>query len=261
MFERKPKTFIYFIILLGAFLLIFVRNSFITSLKFKITGSASLPIRIVSFPFKEMKKILFYHRTYDEYIRLKRDNNELRSRMVGFDELLRENTRLEKLFNFKRQSIYSSVASNVIGRDPSNWNATLIVDKGSEDGIEIGMPVMSAVGIVGKIAEVSAAGAKVVLISDPSFSVTALARRSREVGLVSGTLQGMCRMKYLSAQADIKVGDEIITSKLSSTFPEGLLIGEVISVYSAKDNPSASFIVKPTVSLSQIEEVLIIQKK
>ena len=239
----------------------FVRPGVFTSLKTSVIRLTVWPVRIISVPLKEIKKIVFYHRTFNEYMRLRKDVNTLKGRVIGFDEVLRENNRLAKLLNFKRKLIFSSIAANVIGRDHSNWNATMLIDKGLEDGVEIGMPVVDASGVVGKIAEVSNANAKVVLLTDSSFSVAALAQRSRETGLIAGTLEGMCRLRYLSSDADIQVGDQIITSKLSSSFPEGLQVGEVVEVKPDKDGLVLDCIVQPTVFLSQVEEVLVVQKK
>jgi rod shape-determining protein MreC len=160
---------------------------------------------------------------------------------------------------FKRELIYSSVAAGVVGRNPSSWNEVIIINKGERDGIKPGMAVVNASGVVGKISEVTAQNAKVILLTDSNFSVSALVKRSREVGLVSGTLQGLCRMRYLSSDADIYEGDQVITSKLSSSFPGGLLVGEVVKVKFSESSPTVDCIIRPAVSLTQIEEVLVIQ--
>lgn len=226
-------------------------------MKFAAVDAMSLPIRIVTFPFLEVKKMLYYHVSFEENRRFRREVAMLRSRVTAMDELNKENTRLEKLLNFK-QRFPRGVAANVIERDLSNWNAAIIIDRGSKDGVGVGMPVVNEAGVVGKVVEVIGRRAKVILISDPSFSVAAMIKRSREVGLVSGTLTGQCRMRYLSSGADVQVGDEIISSKLSSSFPEGLLLGQVIAVDSAPGSAFPSCLIKPTASLSQIEEVLVV---
>jgi rod shape-determining protein MreC len=257
--RKKTKLIIYSLLLFISFLFFFFRSDIFTPLKFSIVKGTSLPINILAFPFREFKKILFYHWTYDEYLHLRTEMTTLEQRLMMLDEVVRENSRLSQLLNFKRKLVFSTVAANVIGRDPSNWNAMILIDKGKEDGVDVGMPVVVAQGVVGKIAEVSADRAKVILLSDPSFSVAALVLRSREAGLVSGTLLGMCRVRYLSSRADIRVGDRIITSKLSTSFPEGLLIGQVISVQTYEHNPIIDCIIEPAVALSQLEEVLIIK--
>ena len=257
---KKTKLAVYSLLTFAAFLLIFIRVPLFIPLEFNVVHWVSGPVRVLSLPFKEFKKILFYHWTFNEYIRLRHQVNNFTARIVGMDEVMRENLRLEKLLEFKRKQIFSSVAARVIGRDPTNWNASIIIDRGNEDGIETGMPVVSASGVVGKIAEVGKNKAKIILVTDPSFSVAALAQRSREVGLVSGTLQGLCRMRYLPAGADLQVGDIVMTSKLSSSFPEGLLIGEIVSVKYRAHDEMVEGVIQPLVPLSQVEEVLVILK-
>ena len=236
------------------------RNDLFSGLKFKIIQLAKGPIYLLSFPLGEMKKILFYHRTFDEYMRLRKNVELFKARFVGLDEVVRENARLEKLLAFKRRLIYSSVAANVIGREPAYWNASILIDRGEEDGIKEGMPVVNALGVVGKVAEVSQSQSKVILLTDSQFSVAALVQRTRESGLVSGTLQGICRMRYIRQTAKVRVGDKIITSKLSSSFPESLMIGKITEIRENSRGPSVECIVQPAVSFSQIEEVLVILK-
>ncbi|MCR4337955.1 MAG: rod shape-determining protein MreC [Candidatus Omnitrophica bacterium] len=260
MFDRNLKSLIYLGIPLIAFLFLFLAPSTFAPVKSTVVEKTSGPMQFIFFPFKEFKKLLTYHRTYDEYLALAKDVQTLKARLVGLEEVMRENTRLEQLLALKRQSLYSGIVANVIGRDPSNWNSTILIDRGIEDEVAVGMPVVSGLGIVGKVAEVSRHHSKVIMLTDPSFSVIALAQRSREVGLVSGTLQGICRMRYLADEADIEVGDQVITSKLSSSFPEGLVIGQITAVQSAGKGLAPEYIVTPSVTLSQIEEVLVIHK-
>jgi len=219
---------------------------------------ASGPIKIISFPFQEIKKILYYHRTFDEYKRLTQEVNVMKARLIGQEEVLEENARLEKLLDFKRKLIYSSVAANVIGRDHSLWNFSMIIDKGKAAGLKQGFPVVNALGVVGKVTDVGQNTSHVMLLTDPQFSVGALVQRPRESGLVSGALNGLCRLKFLDTNANIHLGDKIITSKLSSSFPEGLFIGEIIQIVDNPRNQSIEAIVQPSVNLSQIEEVLVI---
>ena len=217
-------------------------------------------MRVLSFPVQEIKKILYYHKTFDEYKRLNREVSYLKARLIGLEEVIRENNRLEKLLVFKRSLIYSSVGAHVIGRDPSYWNSSIIIDKGSSDGVKVGQAVVESLGIVGKVIEVSPQTSKVILLTDPQFSVAALIQGPREFGLVSGSLEGVCRLSYINQNADIRIGDKVITSKLSASFPEGLVIGEIIRVDAHPKSSSVEYIIKPQASLSQIEEVLIILK-
>ena len=211
-------------------------------------------------PVLEVKKLFFFHETYDEYLRFKKQSEALKARLVYLQEQVEENKRSAGILDFRRAQAYASVVANVIGRDPSNWNASLVIDRGQKDGIKVGMPVVSTLGVVGRIFEIGNTTSKVVLLSDPSFSVAALVQRTRESGLLSGSLGGLCRLEYLTDKADVKVGDRVITSKLSSAFPEGILIGQIQDVQASESSHSVECYVSPAVDLAQIEEVIVIKK-
>ncbi len=230
------------------------------SIRLDVVETTSGPLKVILIPFVEFKKILLYHQTFKDYQRLTKDYEALKARLVGMEEVAIENKRYEKLLDFKRNLVFSSIVAGVIGRDPTNWNAAIIIDKGEVDGISIGMPVVNPLGVVGKVAEVTKRTSKVILLTDPSFSVAAIIQRSREGGLVSGTLQENCRMRYLAPDADIKKGDVVVTSRLSSSFPEGLLIGEVIGVEESKSAPGVEGVIASAVLTSQLEEVIVIKK-
>ncbi len=258
MLRKKTKLLTYLGLAAVACLFLFARLPLITHMKFAVVDTLSLPMTILSFPFLEFKKMLYYHETFEQNRQLVKEVGMLKARLTAMDEVLRENTRLEKLLNFKEKS-YAGVAANVIARDLSNWNSAIVIDKGQRHGIRVGMPVVDASGIVGKIVEVVADRSRIILISDPSFSIAAMVERSREVGLVSGTLTGQCRMRYLSTDADVKIGDEVISSKLSSSFPQGMILGTVVSVENPAGSPFPMFLIKPAAALSQIEEVIVIR--
>ena len=226
----------------------------------QLVDIASLSMRIILFPFEEIKKILFYHSTFNKYIKLKEEMAISKGKLIVQEEIFWENKRLKGLLDLKTNSKYPMLAAKVIGRDPANWGATIYIDRGEKDGMKQGMPVVNALSVIGKIQEVGKNVSKVMLLTDPTFSVAALLQRTREGGLISGTLQGVCRMRYLSLEADIHVGDKVITSNLSSSFPEGLLIGEVMGIEENRNSPTMECLVQPAVSLSEIEEVLIIKK-
>ena len=261
MLIKHRKNLVYLLILILPFCLFFTRPKFLGPLKFKIIEITSIPIKLFSTPILEIKKIIYYHRIFDEYKRLKQEVTVLKSRLVGLEEVIHENNRYEKLLEFKRKLLYSSEAANVIGRDPSQWNSTMIIDKGQQDGIRQGMPVVNASGVIGKIAEVGSRASKVILVTDPQFSVAALIQRTRDNGIVSGTLQGNCRLRYLNPETELQLGDKVITSKLSSSFPEGLIIGEISQIFENPNNSTFEYILEPAVSLSEIEEVLVILGK
>jgi len=257
-FQNNRKNLVYLCIFLVPFVLFFSRTSVFKSIKYSLVDLTVKPAQFLSLPFLELKKLIFYHRTYDAYIEKRKEVQRLKSRLVGLEEVIRENSRLQSLLEFKRKVIYSQVVANVVGRDPSRWNATVIIDKGEADGLKMGMPVVNDGGVIGKIMEVAQSKSKVLLLIDPQFSVAALIQEPRETGVVSGTLKGLVRMRFINRDAHIQIGDRVITSKLSSSFPESLMIGKVVRVRGSSQGLSQECLIQPAVSFSQLEEVLVI---
>jgi len=257
-FRKRPKNVSYVLIAVLVIVIFLSQTSVFNSLKFQLVQSLSIPLKLLKFPLTEAKKILFYHRTFDEYRKYEKEADILNAKMIGMQELIKENLRLEELLKFKRKLVYPSIAATVIGRDPTLWNSTMIINRGEDQGIREGMPVVNAWGVVGKIVEVGNQYSKVMLLTDPQFSIAALVQRPRESGVVAGTLQGMCRLRYINENAKIEVGDKVITSPLSSHFPDGLMIGEITAVRESPNEPYPECTIKPSVSISQLEEVLVI---
>jgi rod shape-determining protein MreC len=218
------------------------------------------PVGLFQGPSFELKKLFFYRETYDEYQRLKKQNDVLKARLIAIRENEEAQGRYDKIQAFRSNQNYASMVANVIGRDPSNWNASLVIDKGKAEGVEPGQPVVSPLGVVGRILEVGKNTAKVILVSDPTFAVAAVVERSRENGLLTGTLQGALRLQYLTDTADVKVGDKLVTSRLSTAFPDGLLIGQITDIRAAVNAHTVECLVEPAVDLSELEEVIVIKK-
>ena len=97
-----------------------------------------------------------------------------------------------------------------------------------------------------------------MLITDPNFGVSAVLQRSRQEGLVSGTLGNLLIMRYLSADTDIKVSDAVVTSGLSQIFPKGIIIGRVKEIGTAFSGLSRFAMIRPEVDSSTLEEVLVV---
>ncbi len=211
-------------------------------------------------PAFELKKLFFYRETYDEYLRFKRQNELLKARLIAIKENTQAYERYAKIQTFRNNQNYASMVANVIGRDPSSWNASLIIDRGHAEGMEVGQPVVSPLGVVGRIFEVGHNTSKVILVSDPTFAVAAVVERSRENGLLTGTLQGVLRLQYLTDNADVKVGDTVVTSRLSTAFPEGILIGQITDVQASVNSHTVECLVDPAVDLSELEQVIVIKK-
>lgn len=194
-------------------------------------------------------------RLYKELARLMSENNRL-------EEYKLESERLSRLLQFKEAVPHDTVAARVIARDPSNWLSTFVIDKGRRYGIAKDMVVIAPEGLVGRVTSVTEDTATVWPIVDPQSAVGGIIQRSRTLVLVEGLAgeAGLCALKALTPDADIKVGDEVISSGYGGIFPKGLLIGRVQEVREARYGITKTALVKPAVDLTRLEEVLVVRK-
>jgi len=123
------------------------------------------------------------------------------------------------------------VTADVIGVDSQSAVRSIIINRGTRDGLAVGMPVQTELGLVGRIYAVSANSSRVQLVSDQNSAVSARLQTSRAEGSVRGRglLTGSLRMQFIPVDSEISVGDLVITSGLGGNFPSGIVIGQVTS--------------------------------
>jgi rod shape-determining protein MreC len=167
--------------------------------------------------------------------------------------------RLQTLLGFKEQFISKTLAAQVIGSSGSEQSRTVYIDKGSRDGIQLDMPVISATGVVGKIITVFRSTSLVLLINDQQSGVGTILEQSRLQGVLKGKSSGELVIDKIMADEEIKSGDRVLTSGGDQIFPKGLVIGTVEKI--EKGHEFLQVTVKPTAALNRLEEVLVIVKK
>ena len=203
---------------------------------------------------KYLRNINLYERNRileDEIRKLREENFEL-------SEMKLRNERLEKLLKFSAGLPYELIAANSVGSSPSQVKSqVIIIDKGKNYQLTEGMPVKTHRGIVGKIYKVGSRSSEVLLITDPLSAVDANIQRSRARGIVKGNGE-KCIMEYLEKDADIKIGDYVITSGKDGYFPKGMLIGRVTATFNKGGNYQAE--IDPSIDIRSVEEVLVINK-
>lgn len=235
-----------------------VISAFVPVLKSPALFLLKIPLTITRLVGREIGGMIFYHRNMVRQERLQQANELLRSKLYSLNEIYLENRRLKSLLSFKQKASYRVIAARVIGRNPDNWSCALIIDKGRHQGINRGYVVITPLGLAGRVSEADIYTSKVTLINDPNMGVSAVSQRSRQEGLVSGTLGHSLLMRYLPKDADITVGDTVITSGLTELYPKGLLIGRVSAVGEEMSGLSRYALIRPAADLSRIEEVLVI---
>lgn len=206
-----------------------------------------------------------------------RDARELRAENAQLeslvDQLMIENVRLKeveaqnedlrKKLDFAEthpQYILKAaeVKGRVIGLEPNNFMSVLIIDVGRRQGIEKGMPVVTERGLVGHVRSVGTNWSKVLLVVDPSSSVTALVQSSRAPGVVSGQLGERLIMRYIPQEEQVAVGDVILTSGMGGNYPRSLVIGQVTEVIQRDIDPFKQAVVLPSVNFAKLETVMVI---
>ena len=255
MFKLSRKTLINFVLITCVVLLL---SNSLSCFKNPFSNFFKPQLSLIGWLKREAGGIIFYHRNLIENERLNNEIGVLRSRLFDLREVYLENTRLTGLLNFKQKSPLRLLAVRVIGRSVDSWSSNVIIDKGKYNGVRRGMVVISLQGLVGRVAESNDNSSKVLLINDPGSGVSSIVQRSRQEGLVSGTLGTNLIMRYLPEDADIAVNDLIVTSELSQIYPKGLLVGKVVSLGKELSGLNRYALVKPVTDLSSIEELLVV---
>lgn len=175
-----------------------------------------------------------------------------------------EYERLQELYQLDQNyAEYEKTAAHVIGKDTGNWFNTFIIDKGSQDGIEVDMNVLAGSGLAGIITEVGPTWAKVRSIIDDSNNVSGMVLSTSDTCIVSGNLSLMSSGQISFDQMEnndnlVAVGDQIVTSYISDKYLQGILIGSISEINVDSNNLTRSGYIIPAVDFKNIQEVLVI---
>jgi rod shape-determining protein MreC len=197
----------------------------------------------------------------NENASLRKEIESLRIENDRYRELATANQRLEKLLQFKSTVQWPAIAAQVIGHDPTGWFESIIIDKGKNSGVKLGMPVVNAQGVVGQVVSLAPNYSKVLLIIDQNSAVDCLIQRSREKGIVKGLTQKTCKMHYVVKTGDAVVGDLVVTSGMGGVYPKGLPVGKVIEVSEDPWEMFKGVMVRPLVDFEKLEEVLVLLRE
>ncbi len=200
-----------------------------------------------------------------EINRLKNENADLKKQISENESSKLENEQLRKLLNLKSNNTeFELETAQVIARSPSNWYDCLTIDKGASDGIALNQPVISAGNtLVGRISEVGTTWSQVTLLTDPEHAAGAQVLRSGEYGICEGdggaSSDGGCRLSFVSKNANIIVGDTVITSGLGGVYPKGLVIGKIQKIRPDIQGISQYAVISPEADLKNLQAVFVIK--
>lgn len=189
---------------------------------------------------------------------LRRQNVTLRQRNAELEEARLENERLRGLVGLVQAGKVKATAARVIGRPSNSWEGVIVIDKGSDDGVTTGMPVLGRAGLLGQTVDVTAHTAQVRLVTDQRSGVAAMLQRTRATGIAKGSIEGRITLDFVSKETTIRAGDVVITSGQGGVYPKGLIIGDVVQVKKRPNDLYPYVRIEPTAKLAGIEEVLVL---
>jgi len=199
---------------------------------------------------------LFLVDTHRKNTELTKEVQRLTSETNSLREKLKFYQRLEELLAFENPTSYPVEVVRIIARDTTGRSRSVTINKGSDQGLRVNMPIITRAGVVGRIVTVTGKASKALLITDIRFAVDALLQESRERLIVGGANEELLDVNYLAVTARVAKGDTVISSGLGGIFPKGLVIGTIAEV---KTKPNQLFLeakIRPAVQLATLEEAL-----
>jgi len=197
------------------------------------------------------------------------ENQTLRQRLAEAETKIRdaqaaldENERLKKLLDFTKDVSYKSIPARVVARDPSVWFNTLVINRGTLDGVDLDMPVVTPDGIVGRIVGVGPVSSQVMLLTDERSAAGAVVGQlgsSNAIGSVRGYgKNGLLEMRYVSGLETVSVGDYVVTTGQDKIYPPGLNVGAVVEVKQGTTTTPHTIYVRPGARLDSLQEVAVL---
>jgi rod shape-determining protein MreC len=205
---------------------------------------------------------------YTDLLNVREENEQLRQELlqyktanIEYREAVATNVRLQKLLELKESLPPPTLSAEIVGKDPSLWFRTFTINRGSSDGVQKGMPVVTVEGVVGQVLTSSPNYSKVLLATDPNSAIEVITQKTRVQGIVKGSGPETFNLHYVLKSAEVEKGDYVLTSGLGGVFPKGLMVGTVAEITKSRRGMFQNIAVKPAVDFSQLEYLIIIMKK
>ncbi len=251
-------------------LLIFLALSLISLvvMTFQYDASASRPFRLLAYPFDLLNRLSAgIVDTVGEWVSAFEENKRLKDELTraltenrNHREVFEENKRLRELLALKEQAHAHTAAAKVVARGYDRFLNTLVLDEGEDAGIAKGMAVITVKGLAGKIHSVREHFSEVLLLRDPNFSAAVRLQEGRAEGILAGTGEDYCLLKYIPTELKVKEGEVVVTSGLDGIFPAGIPVGVVSAVQEGGAGFFQEIHITPFQRGSTIEEVLVLRQ-
>ncbi len=252
--QHLKEYFILSVLVLISLLLIFSNKSHKSYLISKIA------VEIVGISKSITNIIPNFYNLKEENKELRKANIILLSELNQLREEKLENIRLRKLLGFKeKNNHFEFIPADVVGKTLINPYNYIVINVGSNDGVEVNMPIICESGVVGKIMKVGKNYSIGMILFHKDFRTSVKIQRSRVDGILGWEGNGYLSMFNVPKTMDVEVGDVVITSEYSTIFPPGFEIGVVTEIDNSVQGLFKLIKIKPSVDFTKLEEVLVVK--
>jgi rod shape-determining protein MreC len=193
---------------------------------------------------------------------LRRTNEVLHVQALQAAAIARENSQLRAFLGWQQQRPWKLRLANVVLRDPANWWRTVQIDLGSRDGLRENLPVLTTNGLIGRVSSVGVTRSQVVLLGDPNCRVSArVENQAHDMGIISasGPLDNsLAQLTYLAGGANLKSGENVVTSGQGGIYPAGIPIGQIVDSRPVEFGLYTEARVKLSANLGALEQVWVL---
>ncbi|MBI1979683.1 MAG: rod shape-determining protein MreC [Elusimicrobia bacterium] len=273
-FRPTRGNFLCLFLLAFSFLLMTLRwtptvRSFRALLFYCLSPAYEVPFAVEKGGTNLASRIRELIQTHQENQNLKERIKEVSALESQWRETQAENERLRRLLELRSALPFRLTPALVAGRDAQSWTHSILIDRGTENGVRLQSPVLAVgkgngensflSGVIGRVLECGPHLSKVLLITDPLSSVAVTLPRTGEQGLAQGQGGLSVTVDYLDRSAEVLVGEEVRTSGLGGVFPAGLAVGKITKIVPSTSEFKRA-ILQPSVSLTELREVLVLEK-
>ncbi len=268
----KHKLLILYIVLnlVAGILMVLNRSSFV----FDLQAIYTLGVYPIQSATQNISKAFIHlYTSITDIFTLQKQIQALRERIaelsgtaLEYEQLVAENSRLRALLNEAPTYNYPLEYAEIVSKDPQNFYSTIIINKGSANGIVVGMPVISYrdgyKALVGKVVEVRRYNSRVLSLIDQRSQVSVILESSRATGIMSGQNPRSTQtyLQYIDLQIDVEEGEKVVTSGMGGVFPKGILVGTIFKVEKKNYGLFHDLYIEPAVDFSTLENVYVVKK-
>ena len=267
-FGRSIKSSIIYILVIISISLLTIPASITNNIKVTVASPLAPVQKIISqssdFVKNRFKKLASIASNAEKNEELEKEVFLLKNKIVKQqNDINVYKQKLDVVSEFKKSndSDEKPIIADIIGYDVSNFRKSIIIDVGTKQGASVDDIVVFGNALMGRISAIGRSSGRVILITDPASNVPSRFLESRTQGIVQGTADGTCIMKYVPRQTEINESDKVISSGIGGAFPKSLYIGDVIEVKQKNAKLFKDIKIKPRVAISKIEHVLVIKKQ